>query len=392
MPTLKFNNYRFEESKEDLIITFKNHYEFKIPLFEIEEISDYTLKKNTITFDCPEKVAEKKFNNLLNKHFKLTNRITKHPTSYIDQEIPLIGSLTFGIVDKGTNILELKPLTGCNSDCIFCSVDSGLSSKKNHDFLVDVNHLIEETNELVDFKRTEMHIYINPQGESLLYPDLKELITGLRKNKSIKDIIVITNGLLLNKKLIDNLIMAGITQFNVSISTFKNGKNILGHAINETSMKENLKLIADQNKLLICPVWMNNINDLDIEEIIKFGKEIKAKFGIQNYLKYPKGRTPTKELNFETFFEKLKALEDKYKVKLTHESLKLTETEEYPAPFKKNEIINAKIISKGSYKNERIAICKDRCITIMNCLEPLNKKVKIKLLRTRHNIFSGTKK
>ena len=182
---MEFKNLSFSKDKDNLIVTFKSNYYFTIPLEEIEEIGKFSIKENTIEFDCVKKVAEKKFDNLIDKHFNLINKVTKNPTTYVDEEFPLIGTLSFGIVDKGTNILELKPISGCNSDCIFCSVDSGKTSKKAQDFYVDKDHLVNETKKLVEYKDTPTDIYINPQGESLLYPDLEELIQDLRKIKLI---------------------------------------------------------------------------------------------------------------------------------------------------------------------------------------------------------------
>ena len=73
----------------------------------------------------------------------LKNKLNGNNTLYIHKNsgIPLIGSLSFGIIDRGSNMLEIKPLTSCNADCIFCSVDEGPSSKKIRDIVVEKDYL-----------------------------------------------------------------------------------------------------------------------------------------------------------------------------------------------------------------------------------------------------------
>ena len=39
--------------------------------------------------------------------------------------IPLYGVDFLGIIDRGTNIIELKPITTCNLKCKYCFVRSG---------------------------------------------------------------------------------------------------------------------------------------------------------------------------------------------------------------------------------------------------------------------------
>ncbi|MFP3179020.1 MAG: radical SAM protein, partial [Thermocladium sp.] len=39
----------------------------------------------------------------------------------IDERYPLVGSLAFGIIDRGTNVIEVRPTSICSLSCIFCS-------------------------------------------------------------------------------------------------------------------------------------------------------------------------------------------------------------------------------------------------------------------------------
>ena len=60
---------------------------------------------------------------------------------------------------------------------------------------------------------------------------------------------------------------------------------------------------------------------------------------------------------------------------------------EWPKPFRKGEIIEAGIALPGRMKGEKIAVAKGRCISVMNCEK--EGRIRIKIVRTKHNIFSG---
>jgi len=41
------------------------------------------------------------------------------------RDIPLFGCIAFGIIDRGTNVLQVRPISECPLACIFCSTDAG---------------------------------------------------------------------------------------------------------------------------------------------------------------------------------------------------------------------------------------------------------------------------
>ena len=49
-----------------------------------------------------------------------------------EDNIPLIGAHLFGIIDRGTNVLQIRAITGCPLKCIYCSVDEGVISRKRN--------------------------------------------------------------------------------------------------------------------------------------------------------------------------------------------------------------------------------------------------------------------
>ena len=39
--------------------------------------------------------------------------------------IPLLGAIAFGIIDRGTDLIQVRPTSVCNLNCVYCSTDSG---------------------------------------------------------------------------------------------------------------------------------------------------------------------------------------------------------------------------------------------------------------------------
>ncbi|MEM2122941.1 MAG: hypothetical protein QXE79_04820 [Candidatus Bathyarchaeia archaeon] len=73
-----------------------------------------------------------------------------------DVELPLIGCVAFGLIDRGTNLIQVRPISGCNLNCIYCSVDEGPESRSRiSNFLVDLDYLLEWFKGLAAFKGNE---------------------------------------------------------------------------------------------------------------------------------------------------------------------------------------------------------------------------------------------
>ena len=146
MAKLKFEDLTFENCKGKVRVNFLRIFYFYLCKRALEKISKFEISKNEIIFDnVSEQKAQRKFNFLLEQGFRnLKNKITGRKAIYIHKNsgIPLIGSVYFGIIDRGTNIIEIRPTTGCNLNCIYCSVDEGTPSKRKVDFVLFLNVLV----------------------------------------------------------------------------------------------------------------------------------------------------------------------------------------------------------------------------------------------------------
>ena len=81
-------------------------------------------------------------------------------------------------------------------------------------------------------------------------------------------------------------------------------------------------------------------------------------------------------------------MEKEYGIKLIFEDwFGLKKTKPLPKPFEKGQIIKARIVCDGRLRNEKLAVSGNRVISVPDCIE--EGQVKLKITRTKHNIFVG---
>jgi Predicted Fe-S oxidoreductase len=85
----------------------------------------------------------------------------------IGAETPQVGTLAFGVVDRGTNVLEVRPTSICALSCIFCSVNAGPHAKLRWaEYVVEVDALLSALEEVVRFKRADdIEVHIDGMGD-----------------------------------------------------------------------------------------------------------------------------------------------------------------------------------------------------------------------------------
>ena len=312
MQEFEFETLLFEDLGEELKVLLLKIYEARIARADLEKIGVYHVQQNRISFESESPKVGAKFYALLGKAFvDLQNRISKKKTVYINKGsgLPLLGNIAFGITDRGTNIIEVKPMTGCNIKCTYCSVNE---DARLFDFVVEKDYLVEECAKVIQYKECDdVEIHIGPQGEPLLYADLVELVRDLRKIPQVKRISMVTNGTLFTTRSMDALISAGLTRVDLSINALnqKTAEAIanVGAAYNIERIKGVAKYLSDKIELIITPTWLQGVNDADIDALVVFTKSLanerfQPKIGIQNFLQYTYGRNPVEQASWETFY------------------------------------------------------------------------------------------
>ena len=373
------------ETKKEKIFLIRNLIEVRIPKRFYEKLASKYSKEYIISFAEPKKVL---------------HSVTKRELVFITKEsgIPLLGHAAFGLIDRGTNLIQVRPITGCNLNCIFCSVDEGRKSKTRvTDYIVDPDYLVEELKKVVEFKGKGVEVHIDGQGEPTLYPYMEILLDKISKIKKVEVVSMQTNGVLLNEKKIE-MLENYITRINLSLSTLNEKKAEILHDAKYPLKKvlENAKMIAESKMdLLIAPVWVVGYNDDEIKKLIEFALEIGAgkkypPLGIQKYIPYKTGRKLKKVMTFREFYKRLEELEKEYGVKLIlkPEDFGMEKRDRIPSPIKRGERFKAKIVANGRMRGERLCIVKNRVVTVLT-----NKKVgdyvKFEIVRTHDGIFLG---
>jgi hypothetical protein len=406
MTKISYEDIKFSKEQGGVKLVFLRAFESHIDKEDLERIGRFDVKDGALEFPgTDEKAVNKRFGQILANSFtKMQSMLTGHRIVYVHRNsgIPLIGSLYFGIVDRGTNIIEVKPITGCNIDCVFCSVDEGKSSKKLVDFVVETDYLADGLRRVIEYKQEDkqegkrgkelkIDVFINTHGEPLLYANIVELVRKIREIKQVNIISIITNGTLLTEKLTDELIEAGLNQMNMSINASNEdaAKKLAGtNAYNLGKVMAIAKYVAKKIKLVIAPVWVRGVNDEEITKLISFSKEIGADIGIQNYMAHRLGRKVAKQVEWEEFYRQLEVWEKYSGVSLKTTGHTLYATKPLEKPFKKGDVVKASLVCPGRMNKEMLAVAKGRVISVIDC-NKANMSIKVRIVRDKDNVFVG---
>ena len=321
-----------------------------------------------------------------------------------ESDIPLVGSLYFGVIDRGTSLLQVRPSCGCNLNCPFCSVDAGpASTTRATSYEVELDYLLSAVEEIAPFKGTGVECHIDSPGEPLLYARLPELVATLKAIDAVSVVSLQTNGTLLDERKIAALASAGLDRVNLSL-----------HALDPALVRElagvewyDIEKVTDAARavaassmdLLIAPVYMPGINDAEIPKLIQFARECGAgkrfpPLGIQKFERYKYGRTPkgVKVQSWWQFFNRsIKEWE-----KTSGLSLRLNPERDFgtvrrpslPQVFRKGEKATVEIKAPGWIHGEQLGVARNRVVSVFGCDKTAG-QVRVKIVATKNNIYVG---
>lgn len=323
------------------------------------------------------------------------------------KDVPLFGCIAFGIIDRGTNVLQIRPYTECPLSCVFCSTDAGPRSKRRiSEYMVDLPQLLSAFEWAASYKEiNDIEAHIDTVGEPLMHPQIVELVSGLSGNRHVTTVSMQTNGTLLNRKLIDELETAGLSRINISIESLdpELTKRIAGtNSYNIEKVVENAGYIAQSTgiDLLIAPVWLPGINDEEMPKLIEFALRIGAgkrapALGIQKFLPHKYGRKPDiNVMGWEEFYSRLKEWERIYRTKLvlTPQDFGSFQCKALPRVFRRYERVKVKVVGPGWMKGEKLAVARDRVITLVDADRiPVGKEVSVRMERVVDGIYIARK-
>ncbi|ANF23206.1 radical SAM protein [Thermococcus piezophilus] len=337
----------------------------------------------------------------------LRNRYTKRKVLYVHEgmDVPLLGYNAFGLIDRGTNLIQVRGVSGCNMSCIFCSVDEGPYSRtRKLDYVVDVDYLMKWFDYVARIKGKGLEAHIDGQGEPLLYPFSVELVQALREHPNVRVISMQSNGTLLNDKLVEELAEAGLDRVNLSLHSLdpEKAKMLMGRKDYDLQHVLDMAeaLVNAGIDVLLAPVIIFGINDNEAEAFIEFARMIGAgkrwpALGFQNYIPYKFGRNPTitKLVPFKKFYEWLRELEMKTGMKplvLKPHHFGMEKREFIPLAFRPGEIVKAEVVLPGRIQGEMLAKARNRLIEVISTDAEVGDRIKVRIVRTRHGIYIGT--
>ncbi|ADM28116.1 Radical SAM domain protein [Ignisphaera aggregans DSM 17230] len=328
---------------------------------------------------------------------------------YIDRE-PLVGHIAFGVIDRGTNVLQIRPTTICPYSCIYCSVDAGpFSRHRQTEYIVDVRHLVKWVRYVYDYKGGDVvEGLIDGVGEPPTYPYIVELVSSLKK--FLPRVAMETRGGTLTKELVDALARAGLDRFNVSIDTLRKEKAVYLQNTpwyNVERVREVVEYIVRETDIdvTLTPVWIPGINDEDIEEVVEWGLRIGVgkrfpPFGIQKYEVHKYGRKipGVREPTWSEFRDFLEVLENRYGVPLHYKKLDfgIRKTKAVEPIYRVGERVVARVVGSGWLWREVLGVDyrENVNITIVDIdFSPslIGKRIDVRIIRNRDSIYVARK-
>lgn len=312
--------------------------------------------------------------------------------------IPLVGCIAFGIIDRKTNILQVRPTSVCNLKCQFCSTSANNPDLHPNTFTVELNYLLEYVKEAVSFKGKDTQIFIDSVGDPMTYKDIIPLIEGMSKIKEISKISMVTNGTLLKDK-IKQLEKAGLNEINISLHSLdpKQATFLMGNPHYQLDqVVENVKEISKTKiKLVLTPVYLPKVNDEEIPKILDLAKELKAELGIQKYeiYKYSRKLKSAKNITYYKFYEKLKEWEkrNKQKLILSKKDVNLEKRDSFPTKLDVGKKYKAVVKTRGWLKGQQLAVAENRAISVLDTSNKPGDMINIRIIENKDNLYMAKK-
>ncbi len=170
--------------------------------------------------------------------------------------------------NRKISYLRLSITDKCNLKCSYCY---SFSDKIPYpDSYLNVDEIFKLVQSLADVGINKVRI---TGGEPLLRSDIADIVSRISEIKSIKDISITTNGILL-EKFAEKLFRAGLKRINISLDSL-NPETY--NRINGGNLKDVLKGISFARKFFdeirINVVLLKGVNENELPGFVEFGKQ-----------------------------------------------------------------------------------------------------------------------
>ncbi|MCY0868178.1 MAG: radical SAM protein [Desulfurococcus sp.] len=323
---------------------------------------------------------------------------------------PAFGYIAFGVIDRGTNVLQARPTTLCPQRCAFCSVDAGLeSSSRWAEFLVEPELIVRGVEEAVRVKGGGIEVLLDSMGDVLTYPWLVNLVEELKGVPGVSSVALETHGLLLSKTLIDRLNNAGLDRINLSIDTVSDEKAYYLYGTRYYSVSRIMKLaeyIARETSidLHVTPLWLPGVNDDDVTELVKWAVQIGAgkkwpPVTIQKYVRHKRGRKleGVREVSWREFWAWISRVEEETGLKLhwTMEEWGMRYTKRLALPARRGDRITVEVAGRGLFKGEYLGVAEKKGTSFLVAVFPGRRLLKpgsmvtVEVIEDRDGLITG---
>jgi uncharacterized Fe-S cluster-containing radical SAM superfamily enzyme len=313
---------------------------------------------------------------------KVWRRAWGRPVFYVARPFPLLGHIAFGVIDRGTNVLQVRPTTLCVLSCVFCSVDAGPRSRwRQAEYIVDPEWLAEWVHRVAVEKGVAVEALIDGVGDPFTYPWLPRLVRLLKETGVVRSVAAETHGATLSKKIVDVLEEAGLDRINLSIESLdeEKARRLTGTPwYSAKRVREVAEYVARETSidLHVTPVWLPGLNDEDVVEIVEWAYRIGAgkkwpPVTIQKYIRHRYGRHPegVKEVSWEKYWDWLRRLEEKLGKRLSWsmEEWGMSYAPRIKQPFRRGSRVKLQVAGPGWLRGEYLAVTldKQRVVTLV---------------------------
>ncbi len=328
---------------------------------------------------------------------------------WISEPIPLVGHIAFGVIDRGTNIIQVRPSTLCPHNCVFCSVDAGPNSRtRAAEFQVDEEWLHRWVKELAAVKTRPVEALLDGVGEPLTHPRITRIISLLKETPRVSTVALETHGGFLSKSLAKRLDEAGLDRINLSIDSGIPERARMLAGVDWYDPERILRVaewIIENTGIdvVLTPVYVPGLSrPEDLKPLVEWARRAGAgrKSGwptgvlIQKYEVHRYGRKPQGARNWpwSRFYKWLRELEREtgYRLLVGFEELGYARDVKLEEPYRKGDKVHLTVVAPGWHHGEHLAV--DRRLSRVFSLftgRPLRpgSRVNAIVVRSKDNIY-----
>ncbi len=324
--------------------------------------------------------------------------------------LPLIGHIAFGVIDRGTNVIQVRPSTLCPHACIYCSVDAGPSSRwRQTEYIVDPDDLVRWVAAVAEVKGPGVEALLDGVGEPLTHPRIAEIISRLRGIPQVNRVALETHGGFLSRRVAEMLDSAGLQRINLSLDTLDPEKARQLAGVPWYDVKRIVRIVEwimenTSIDVVLTPVVVPGINDSeeDVESLVELAKGLGlgTKIGwptgvlIQKYEPHKYGRKPhgVRPWSWKRFYKWLRDMESRlgYRLMVSMQEIGMEPRPRVVKPFRVGDRVPVRILGPGWLKGELLSVDIKgyRIVTVIgkDWIKP-GSRVVARIIRDKDNIY-----